>query len=1303
MLGSFELQGIETIDSLERRALVEHRVPGLAGSYFQDLGAAPNTIVISGTRAGDDARDDFLNGIRDLFNKGEETTFAADINTATDITNVVIEDLDVAEVAGVADTFRYRVTLRKYVKPPEPPATGLPGLDSDLLDDAGKLMDAIDTLDALGSVPDFGDPTPPLKGALGDVDKATAAVEPAVTDLQTGLGEDPAGPAGSLPSKDDLSGSLQGLSGDASSGTGVAGALDAVQQADVGGKTTDLVSKLDGSLASKLPAEGAAPGADAVGHLNDAVATVPKDPATLTGPVSQPLDQIKKLVSPDVTSGILGGLNGLQGAQSSVPSDPTSLLSGGIDQIQKVAQGLETGNLGALRGWTDALSGLNGEIEALLKEGAGTVEVRLIGFLADRATSLRNEILPGGAGPGARVATAVDTAVAAHLAPLQTAANDLSAALGRAVTELQAGQFSSTTDVAAAEDALGRVVTEAGGLATALKGALDDAAATSSGLADALKHLYDDFHGIDVVDLARPRELFDHAFGELQSAIAEVDLGAAHKQVADLLDELGKGVDALDLDKLTQGLDEAEQAIRSALDTLGGAVLEVVALVRAALARVKEAVDSVASALGSVGEDGKFHFTVETEIESLLNEVTGVIRDTIEPAIAEFKGVVEQAIGKVTEILGEVQGEVDSVKAQLTSAIQGATDQLRQADLGGKMDQITQTLKDALDQLGPIDFDVVVDPVVGEIGEMRDKLKSIDPSKMNDILRAALSVAVGVLTAIDFPHDITQALMGEIDKLLKVPKDALDELQGRVDAMLAKFADLEPTAIVEPLSGLFAPLEHALDGMDVEALAAPIEEWHRNAKAELEKVMPAALLKPLVDAYDEMSRSLAAISSATLVESLNSTIAQIKGDLQRLEPAALVGQLTSAFDDAKRVLESLAPEKLLEPLVAAFDRVTAAIDALSPEPMLAPLTTLSANLKAPLESLTDDDARRAAEAFAPLVGLPDGFDPQRSFAAASSKLTDAETRLAALNLATLLADARTQQAAAAAALGGAGDAGAALLPRVQALDPLQNAQLNQALADLQELRGRLRSGFASADPPADLVSAYGEIRSDVEGLVPEWVKTPTADAIRQALSFADPGAIADAVRELHTQIHDQWTALDPRSLAQQLQATYDRVVQSVSALDPAAIAGRIQGLVQELGPRLDALSLDSVGHDVEDLEADVRSVIEGLDPRPVIERLNGVATEAENAIDQLDPAPLLEELRQPLDAAKGILREFDPKALAEALEPAYAAIQEILKKVDLRELLKPLVDRMQELRDALEQALTRTEHAFDEMIAAIPR
>ena len=186
MLADFELDGIQVVESLERRVLAEHRVPGLAGSYLQDMGTEANVVVIAGSKSGDDARDTFLEGIRDLFNKGEAVTFTADINTATDLTDVLIEDLQVAEVGGSPDSFRYLITLRKYIKPPEPPATGM--LDGGILDDAQSLVDTLSTLDQLGSIPDIGDPTKPLGSAVDDVQSATSTLPGIVSRLSALFG-----------------------------------------------------------------------------------------------------------------------------------------------------------------------------------------------------------------------------------------------------------------------------------------------------------------------------------------------------------------------------------------------------------------------------------------------------------------------------------------------------------------------------------------------------------------------------------------------------------------------------------------------------------------------------------------------------------------------------------------------------------------------------------------------------------------------------------------------------------------------------------------------------------------------------------------------------------------------------------------------------------------------------------------------------------------------------------------------------------------------------------------------------------
>jgi hypothetical protein len=181
MLAEFELPGIQRIGTVEDRALVPIPVPGLDGSYHQDLGSASIRIRIEGTLAGDEARDDFLTQVRGLFGAGEPIDFVADITTATEIEQVLLSDVVVDEVAGSPDGFRYALVLAQYVPPPPPPAD--PGGPGDLAAEAAGLFDAMQVPDLLGSVPELKDPTPPLSGtidgvksALGGLDGAGAAI-----------------------------------------------------------------------------------------------------------------------------------------------------------------------------------------------------------------------------------------------------------------------------------------------------------------------------------------------------------------------------------------------------------------------------------------------------------------------------------------------------------------------------------------------------------------------------------------------------------------------------------------------------------------------------------------------------------------------------------------------------------------------------------------------------------------------------------------------------------------------------------------------------------------------------------------------------------------------------------------------------------------------------------------------------------------------------------------------------------------------------------------------------------------------
>jgi len=179
VIGEWQVPSIERIETLEGRRIAVLPVPGLLGDIQQDRGASSLTVQISGSLNGDDARDDFLQKLREDFKAGDPVSFAADITTASDLDRVLIDELEVEEVNDSADGFRYRIVLREYVEPPEPPPP-VDDLGADLgvdLDSLASLgLDGLNLPDLLGGVPDIANPVPPLQGALQGVQSATGAV-----------------------------------------------------------------------------------------------------------------------------------------------------------------------------------------------------------------------------------------------------------------------------------------------------------------------------------------------------------------------------------------------------------------------------------------------------------------------------------------------------------------------------------------------------------------------------------------------------------------------------------------------------------------------------------------------------------------------------------------------------------------------------------------------------------------------------------------------------------------------------------------------------------------------------------------------------------------------------------------------------------------------------------------------------------------------------------------------------------------------------------------------------------------------
>jgi hypothetical protein len=184
MIGSWEVPSIESISSSEERRLAVLPVPGLSGDLHQDLGRGALVVEITGSLSTDEARDAFLKELREKFLAGEPVDFTADIVKESELEQVLIESFELLEKAGDPDAVHYRIVLREYTEPPEPPGLGDDfGLDVD--DSLGLDVDlGLDMLDLPGivaAVPPIGDLLSPIKPAAETL-KSTVSQVGAVFD-----------------------------------------------------------------------------------------------------------------------------------------------------------------------------------------------------------------------------------------------------------------------------------------------------------------------------------------------------------------------------------------------------------------------------------------------------------------------------------------------------------------------------------------------------------------------------------------------------------------------------------------------------------------------------------------------------------------------------------------------------------------------------------------------------------------------------------------------------------------------------------------------------------------------------------------------------------------------------------------------------------------------------------------------------------------------------------------------------------------------------------------------------------------
>ena len=144
-LDGFELQQVQRLVVDGDRVLVEHGVPALEGDFLQQLGRRAARIDLTGVLSGPESSQS-LKTLREKFRKAEPVDFVADISTATQVGQVLIEQMNTRELAGKTERFQYAFRLREFRLPPAvaeespPQITPPPPPDDDIDEGVGTLV-----------------------------------------------------------------------------------------------------------------------------------------------------------------------------------------------------------------------------------------------------------------------------------------------------------------------------------------------------------------------------------------------------------------------------------------------------------------------------------------------------------------------------------------------------------------------------------------------------------------------------------------------------------------------------------------------------------------------------------------------------------------------------------------------------------------------------------------------------------------------------------------------------------------------------------------------------------------------------------------------------------------------------------------------------------------------------------------------------------------------------------------------------------------------------------------------------------
>jgi hypothetical protein len=111
-----EIRSIKSLNVQNKRIIGEQKTPSAYGSSIQDMGRNAAQIIVEGEFVGEGAKQ----GIADLrkkYKEGKPFEFVSDLGGLAGTNKVLVEELQIENVHGSLNHFKYSLNLREYIPP----------------------------------------------------------------------------------------------------------------------------------------------------------------------------------------------------------------------------------------------------------------------------------------------------------------------------------------------------------------------------------------------------------------------------------------------------------------------------------------------------------------------------------------------------------------------------------------------------------------------------------------------------------------------------------------------------------------------------------------------------------------------------------------------------------------------------------------------------------------------------------------------------------------------------------------------------------------------------------------------------------------------------------------------------------------------------------------------------------------------------------------------------------------------------------------------------------------------------------